>query len=248
VKKVVIIDDEASARIILRGFIEKFFPQLMVIGEADDVESGIDVLNNSDPDLVFLDIQLNTGTGFNILEAIGQHKFRVVFVTAFENYAIEAFRFAALDYLLKPLRINDLKNAIERFERLSQLPPNPIQTTTFTENLKLDDLRKGKIVLPCIDGFEVANLQEIIRLESDRNYTRIYKENGNECVVSRTLKEFEELLAPYEFFRVHHSHIIHLRYVKKYIRGQGGEIVMTDSSVVPVSRSKKDEFIALFLK
>ena len=247
-RTVAIIDDEASARIILKGFIEKFFPQYKVIGEADSVETGVELLQNSEPELVFLDIQLNSGTGFNILEALGEYKFQVVFVTAYENFAIEAFRFAAMDYLLKPLRINDLRDALRRFEERTGSFIQKVQTRTYAENVNVDDLTKGKIVLPCVDGFEVANLQEIIRLESDRNYTRIYKSNGQECVVSRTLKEFEELLSPYGFFRVHNSHVIHLKYVKKYLRGQGGEVVMSDDSVVPVSRARKDEFMSLFLK
>jgi len=247
-RKLVIIDDEASARIILRGFIEKFFPEYEVIGEADTVEKGIEVLQNTSPDLVFLDIQLNNGTGFNILEAIGEHNFHVVFVTAYENFAIEAFRFAAMDYLLKPLKITDLRNTLQRFEQRTLLKPDTLKTTTLQENIKLNDLRQGKIVLPSVEGFEVVNMQDIIRLESDRNYTRIYLIGKAEFIVSRTLKEFEDMLAQYDFFRIHHSHIIHLKYIKKYIRGQGGEVVMTDESIVPVSRAKKEEFMALFLK
>jgi two-component system, LytTR family, response regulator len=247
-RKIIIIDDEASARIILRGFIEKFFSGYEVIGEADTVEKGIEILQNTTPDLVFLDIQLNSGTGFNILEAIGNHDFQVVFVTAYENFAIEAFRFAAMDYLLKPLKINDLRNTLQRFEQRTLSKPDKLKTTAFNENIKLNDLRQGKIVLPSVEGFEVVSLQDIIRLESDRNYTRIFLAGNTEFIVSRTLKEFEDLLAQYDFFRIHHSHIIHLKFIKKYVRGQGGEVVMTDESVVPVSRAKKEEFMALFLK
>ncbi len=247
--KVVILDDEASARIILRGFIEKFFPGYKIIGEADTVEKGTDLLQNTKPDLVFLDIQLNSGTGFNILETIGKHDFQVVFVTAYDNFAVEAFRFAAMDYLLKPLKINDLRNTLQRFEQRKLSSENStIKTATFSENIKLNDLKHGKMALPSVEGFEVVNLQDIIRLESDRNYTRIYLSDNSEFVVSRTLKEFEDMLVNFNFIRIHHSHIIHLRYIKKYIRGQGGEVMMTDNSVVPVSRAKKEEFLALFLK
>lgn len=247
-KRVVIIDDETSARIILKSFLEKFFSHYQIVGEADSVQGAISVIQHTKPDLVFLDIQLNLGTGFNVLEAIDKPTFHVIFITAYENYAIEAFRFAAIDYLLKPLKITDLKSAIARFEQRIVPAISSAHSEALRENLKVDDIRKGKIVLPTMDGFEVAGIVDIVRLESDRNYTRIFLKGGSVCVVSKTLKEFEDMLLPYGFFRIHHSHMIHLQYVRKYIRGQGGEVLMTDEAVIPVSRAKKEEFLSLFLK
>jgi two-component system, LytTR family, response regulator len=175
VRTIAIIDDEASARIILRGFIEKFFPQYNVIGEADSVEGGVQLLQNSQPALVFLDIQLNSGTGFNILEALGEYNFQVVFVTAYENFAIEAFRFAAMDYLLKPLRINDLRSALQRFEERTGSNVHKVQTRTFVENLNVEDLRKGKIVLPVLMVLKLLifrRLLDLNRIEIIQEYTK----------------------------------------------------------------------------
>ncbi|GAB4291641.1 MAG: LytTR family DNA-binding domain-containing protein [Marinilabiliales bacterium] len=243
--KTIVIDDEISARETLISMLERFFPEIEVVAEASGIEDGINVLNSVEKDLVFLDIEMPYGNSFNILENIDNLDFGIIFITAHDQYAINAFKFSAIDYLIKPVKIKELKNAIERYKK--------IHFSKSTQNSQIRVLlnninnQKKKIVLPTIHGFNIVDISTILRCESERNYTRFVFKNEEKILVSKTLKEFEEILKEHGFFRIHQSYLVNLEYIKKYTRGQGGEIEMTDGKIIPVSKSKKDEFLKLFL-
>ncbi len=244
----IIIDDEAIARKTLINFLNRFFPDIKVIAQANSVKSGIQVLNDYNPDLVFLDIEMPHGTGFNILENIDNINFSVIFITAYDQYAIEAFKFSAIDYLLKPLNISELKIAVEKFKKRNTNKGQTQKIKVLIDNLNNEQNKIYKLVLPIINGFQVVEINDIIRCEGDRNYTKFIFTNDKMIHVSKTMKEFEELLIKHGFFRIHQSHLINLKYVEKYIKGYsgGGKVKMSDDSALAVSRNKKKDFLNRF--
>ncbi|MFH2096247.1 MAG: LytTR family DNA-binding domain-containing protein [Bacteroidota bacterium] len=243
--KAVIIDDEVSARETLTALLERFFPHVQVVAQADSIEKGVQVIRENEKDLVFLDIEMPFGSSFDILEQLEDIDFEVIFITAHNQYAIEAFRFSAVDYLLKPVKIKDLKQALEKFEKRRTLVRDSNQRVkVLINNINNQVL---KLVLPTIHGFNIVDISTILRCEGERNYTRFIFLNGDKMLVSKTMKEFEDLLSKHGFFRIHQSFLVNLAYVKKYNRGQGGEIVMSDGEIIPVSRSRKDDFLKIFI-
>jgi two-component system, LytTR family, response regulator len=195
---------------------------------------------------VFMDIEMPFGSGFDILDQTLGMKFRVIFVTAFSQYAVQAFKFSAVDYLLKPLRISDLKEAVAKIAL-----PDPDQSqkvNALTYNLGLADRPNPRIVLPDLTGFFVVDAHTIVRCEGERNYTRFHFADGSEALVTRTLKDYDDMLSSHGFFRIHQSHLVNLAFVKRYIRGKGGEIEMSDKSILPVARHRKDEFLSYFMQ
>ena len=240
----IIIDDEPSARQTLNALLEKFFPQINVIAQADSIQSGIDILNSHNPDLVFRDIEMPHGHIFDILENVNNLNYEIIFITAHNQYALEAFRFSAIDYLLKPVKISDLTRAIERFEKRAGSGEQKEKIKVLIDNLNQE---VNRIVLPTGSGFEVASVSDIIRCEGERNYTRFIFTNGNKILVSKTLKEFEDLLCNYGFYRIHQSHVINLKHVKKYFKGKNPEVEMSDSQILPISRNRKEEFLTKFI-
>ncbi|MFH2142936.1 MAG: LytTR family DNA-binding domain-containing protein [Bacteroidota bacterium] len=241
----IIIDDEISARETLFGLLERFCPEVNVVAQAGSIEEAIQVINNNQKELVFLDIEMPFGNSFDILENLDNIDFEVIFITAHDQYAIEAFKFSAIDYLLKPVKIKDLKNAIEKFvKRRSLIHDKNQKIKVLINNMNTQIL---KLVLPTINGFHVVDINQILRCEGDRNYTRFIFCNGEKILVSKTMKDFEDLLTKHGFFRIHQSYLVNLSQIKKYNRGQGGEVEMTDGELIPVSRSKKEDFLKLFL-
>ena len=245
--KTVLIDDENSARQTMRHQLESYMPSVTVVGEAHSVESGIAVIRESSPDLVFLDIELPIGSGFDILDATRDMKFQVIFVTAYSQYALQAFKFSAVDYLLKPVRITELVASVERVAASVQPGQSQQKLGVLAHNLQGMGQTQPKLVLPDNTGFFVAEISSIIRCESDRNYTRFYFTDQPPALITRTLKDYEDLLTSHGFFRIHQSHLINLDFVKRYIRGKGGELEMSDKSILPVSRAKKDELMKYFM-
>lgn len=238
--KTVIVDDESKARKALRGALEKFCPdKVEVIGEADCVQKGLETIQSLNPDLVFLDVQMPDGTGFDLLERIPDIKFKVIFASAFDKFAIQAFKFSALDYLLKPVEAEALIEACSKLD----------ENDRFRElNKKLQILLSNKnsfekIALPTLDGIIFVKIKEIVRCESDNNYTGIYLTKGERILVSRTLKEYEDMLTPFNFFRIHKSHLINLSYLNRYKKGEGGFVIMEDGAELEVSRRRKEEFL-----
>ncbi len=242
--RTIIIDDELSARQTLRGFIEKFVPEIMIVAEADSIEAAVTVIENNEKDLVFLDIEMPYGSSFDILTQLEKIDFEIIFITAHDQYAIDAFKFSAIDYLLKPVKINELKAAVEKFKKRNF----PKQSNEELVKVLIDNLNNTnhKLVLPTTNGFNIEKIENIIRCEADRNYTRFILVDGRKILVSKTLKEFDQLLSNQGFFRIHQSYLVNMNHITKYFKGQGGEIEMTDKAIIPVARTKKEMFLKLF--
>lgn len=238
--KAVVIDDEHDSRKALINILRACCSFVVVVAEAGGVEQGIRAIREHRPDVVFLDIQMDDGSGFDLLERIEERNFQVIFVTGYDQFAIKAIRFSALDYLLKPIDPQALADAVNRVKKKDE---NLDTISRQIETLLSNKNGFKKISVPTLEGLKFIRLEEIIRCESDSNYTRFFLKSGEKILVTRTLKEFEEALSGMSFLRVHQSHMINLQYVDRYIRGEGGVIVMSDGSEVEVSRRKKEAFL-----
>lgn len=244
--RTVIIDDETNARNTLKSLLQAIDTPLEIVGEGDDVASAKKVIEGEQPDLVFLDIQLKTGTGFDVLQQLTDFNGEIIFVTAYDNYAIKAFQMAAFGYLLKPLQINELKEVTNRFiNEFKSKKNNTNRTQILIENFEEGNIKK--LVIQNVHGFRVLSLHEIIYLKGEVNYTRFILDKGEKLMTSKTLKEYENLLTNYGFYRIHQSYLINLRYVKEYLKGEGGEVIMTNGDQLDVSRRRKAQFVARFL-
>ncbi len=243
--KTIIIDDEINARIVIAELLENYCKNVSLIGQADSVESGLKVIRELKPELVFLDIKLTDGTGFDLLRQLENIDFKIIFITAYEEYAIKAFKFSALDYLLKPIDVNELIKSINKAEELIQQDNISLKLDTFFSNIDSISKKTKKIILKTTNNIYLVNINEIIRCESDRNYTHFYFLDKDKIVVSKTLKEYETLLNEYDFFRVHHSHLINLQCVEKLEKNNNNVVIMKDKSKVPVSIRKKEELMKL---
>lgn len=242
--KVIIIDDEESGRSALRNFIAEICKDVTVVAEADGVASGIGQIILQKPDLVFLDVRMQDGTGFDLLEKIPERDFQVVFVTSFDHYAVQAFRFSAVDYLLKPVDPDLLADAIEKARIAQSRSDISSKLDVLVSNIgKLE-----KLAIPSVEGIRFVRIDEIVRCESDDNYTTVFMRNGEKIVVSKTLKDYERLLSDMHFCRVHKQHLVNLKYVEKYVPGDGGYLILEDGSHVDVSRRKKDQLLDLLMK
>jgi two-component system, LytTR family, response regulator len=242
----ILVDDEPRNLRILKNLLEEFCPQVTVTGEAESSGAAITLIRNNEPDLVFLDIEMPFGNAFDLLDKLMPVNFHVIFVTAFDNYALKAFRYCALDYLLKPVDIDDLKTAVQKVsDRVKEKNMNQ-KLDIFLKNIKGGKSSLQKIGLPTNEGLFFTNVEDIVRCEASGSYTIIYLTDKQKFIVSKTLKEYEDLLPPGEFCRIHHSHIINLAYVKKYFKGRGGYIEMQDNTNIEVSTRKRDEFLSKF--
>jgi two-component system LytT family response regulator len=234
--KAIIIDDEKKAQVVLAKMLDKYCSEVNVVAVAGSVVAGLETIRTNNPDLVFLDIQMDDGTGFDLLKKLTKQNFHLVFTTAFDAFALKAFRFSAMDYLIKPIDPDELINTVDRCQstqtknsaQQSSLLQAYIQTKTF-----------NKIALPEIDGINYVEVNQIIRCKADVNYTLFYMNGGKKIVVAKTLKTYQEFLCGEHFLRIHKSHIINLEYVVKYIKGDGGEVEMSDGSILPVARKMK---------
>jgi len=237
----IIIDDEQKGRIALKQKLLDYCPGIKLIGEADSGMQGIELIGQLHPDIVFLDIEMPGMDGFEMLKNIAEKKFHIIFTTAYDHYAIKAIRFAAFDYLLKPVDIEELKMAIERIA--NSQPQSQVKKLEVLEQNLFANTSLKKIAIPTLDGLLFFDIKDITHLEAQSNYTEIHFSNNQKLLACRTLKEFEELLPSEIFFRPHHSHIINLSFIKRYIRGDGGQIELQNGTVVSVSRKKKEEFL-----
>jgi len=224
--KSVIIDDLELARASLRSDIEDYCPEIEIIGQADGVLSGLKLIKATSPDLIFLDIHMADGEGFEILELMEKRDFGIIFTTASEDHAIKAFRHNAIDYLLKPIDPELLKEAVERFTA-KQKP--------------VEKFKEETLALSTIDDLKIVKIKDIVRCESDGNYTTVYEISGAKTMVSKSLKEFERKLTDYGFYRSHQSHLINLKMVDAYLKSEGGFLKMTNGDEVPVAVRKKAE-------
>jgi len=240
----IIIDDEEKARKSLNNLLNEYCPQVEVAAMEGTVKNGLKAILKYNPDLLFLDIRMQGETSFDLLEQIENIDFDIIFITAYNEYAIKAFKFNAIDYLLKPVDIGELEEAVKKVENKSQHFSSD-RLGNFIENLKSQS-GFSKIALPTMEGLNFVQLEDVIRCESAENYTDFYLGNGNKILVSRTIKYFDDLLSENGFFRVHRSHLINLQHIQKYYKGEGGYCIMSDGSQVMVSRRKKEEFLNRF--
>jgi len=242
--KAIIIDDEQHCIDRLDGLLKQHFVQTInLAGSFQTIEEALTGIRNIQPDLVFLDVQINDKTGFDLLKQIGEINFEIIFTTAYEKYAVQAFRFSALDYLLKPVDPDDLKAAILKLKEVISKNDTAGKLDVLFHNLKNIQGISKRICVPVINGLVFLQVNDIIRCQSEINYTNIFLKDKHTLLVAKTLKEFENLLSDYNFFRVHNSHMINLNYVKSYNKGKGGYITMTDNSSVEVSTRRKDDFL-----
>lgn len=244
--KILIIEDENKARKAIENIIKKNIKDVEILGKADNVESGLAHIIQFKPDIVLLDINLGNGTGFDILKQLPKINFKLIFLTAYQEYAIKAFKFSALDYILKPFDPYELITAIEKAKIEILDHNNSLKIETFLANFENIKNEVKKIVLKTHDSIHVVNIQSIIRCESDSNYTNFFLNDNKKILVTNTLKEYDEMLSPYNFMRVHQSHLINLNYISRYDKKDGGCIVMSDKSNIPVSTRKKQQLMDLF--
>lgn len=237
----VIIDDEQAAQLTLMSFLQMHCPEVNVIGTADGVEEGLKLLSAKKTDLVFLDIKMNDGTGFDLLKRLPEINFNLVFTTAYDEYALRAFKYSAIDYLLKPINPEELIEAVKKVRKeKNENTSKSVDSMFEMYSNKIFD----KIAIPSVDEFSFVHINKIIRCEASSNYTIIFLESGKKIIAPKTLKEFEELLASEGFFRVHQSHLISLDHIQKFQKHKN-KIIMVDDSEVEVSRRKKTLFIEL---
>ena len=248
--KTIIIDDEKGARDVLRELITQLNPQFEICAEADSPENGFKAIQIHQPDLVFLDIQMPGGTGFDLLRKFNPpFSFRVIFATAHDRFAIDALRFAALDFLLKPINPIDLKAALTRFidqlEKIKKREEDQ-RITTLLSNLAAGASQPLRIAIPDLKGFSLLYPDQAIFLEADGNYTYFHLINGTKIAATRLLKEYEEILSDKGFCRIHQSHMINLSYVKRFFKGNQPQVEMENGTVLNIARSKRDEFLKHF--
>ena len=245
--KTLIVDDEFRGRTFLEKLIGKIFSDLEVVGSAATVSEALDIIKNKKPELVFLDVMLNNENGFDLLEQCGEINFEVVFTTAYNDFAVKAFKFNAIDYLLKPIDIDELEKAVEKVKKklhVNFAASNDV-LKSFMQSIKNTANTFDKISIPTTEGFVLVALSSIIYCEAFGNYTQFYLTNNQKIISSYTLKEYDEMLGEHNFFRAHKSHLINLSHVSKYIKGEGGTLVMTNGMEIEVSRRNKEALLKI---
>ena len=245
--KAVIIDDETDSIDTLKWKLENYCTEVEIIASFDNPAEGVSYLKNNPPDLLFLDIEMPMLTGFDVLEELGRDiSFDIIFTTAYDNFGIQAVKFSALDYLLKPVQNKELKEAIEKHLKKSNQKIPSEQIDTLLANVRENKKGKGgRIALASKESIEFVDPFNIVACEANSNYTNVYLSEGKKRVISKTLKEFEEMLIPFNFFRPHNSHLVNLNHVREFIRGDGGYLVMENKMKIPVSKNKREELLGL---
>ena len=238
----IIIDDEAKGRLALREKLLSYCPQIKVVAEATNGQEALMLIQHHKPQLIFLDIEMPKMNGFEMLNELPEKDFHIIFTTAYDQYAIKAIKYAAFDYLLKPIDIQELQEAISNVETRENNQTKK-QVELLQQNMLHPKKQLNKLAIPTLEGLLFFDINDIIHLEANSNYTNIYFTNKTKITASKTLKEFEELLPEDIFFRTHHSHLINLNYIKRYIKGDGGQIELQNGSYVDVARRKKEEFL-----
>lgn len=237
--KAIIIDDESTGRKAVRNYIIKYATYIDILDEADSVKNGVLSIIAHKPDLVFLDIRMPDGTGFDLLEKLPGINFQIIFVTAYEQHAIKAFKYSAVDYLLKPINPDDFMAAVAKLESKNKLKDIEQKVELLLKN----NNKFEKIALPSTSGLKMVAIADIIRCESDNNYTLFYFNDKSKYLASRTLKEYDELLSSEGFYRTHKSHLVNLKYITEYVKGEGGFVILKDGKSIDVSRRKKEGLI-----
>lgn len=239
--KVLIIDDEMKARNVLRHYIQNFIPEISLIHDADSVDAAIETLKTFEPDIVFLDVEMPHKNGFQFLMEISDPAFDVIFTTAYNQYAIQAIRFSALDYLLKPVDPDELQAAVQRHLEKKEVKLTQKELyTNLVNNISKKEVKEFKIAVPSAEGFYFFEVDDILRLEADRSYTHIHLVNKRPFIASKTLKHFEDMLEEFNFIRTHKSHLVNPRHITR-LSNDHEFVLLTDGSKVEVSRRKKED-------
>jgi two-component system LytT family response regulator len=245
--RAILIDDEANIRLLIREILRERCPDVTVIAETASVASSVETIRQLNPDLILLDIRLEDGSGFDVIEKLGSAPPLVIFITAYEEFALKAFRLSAVDYIMKPVAAEELAGAIAKV-RLSLNHDHMERISVLLHNSGHQNLQDKKIVLRTSDKFHFVALREVIRCESDSSYTTFYIEGQPSVMVSKTLKDYEDILCGFGFYRPHKSNIINMRHIRAFEKSDGGFIIMSDNSKVPLSDRKREEFFALLDK
>ena len=241
----IIIDDEEDGRESLRLALTKFCPDVSIKGVYATPEDGVEGIRKQKPQLVFIDVQMPGMSGFDVLQNVSPVTFEVIFVSAYDRYAVKAIKFSALDYLLKPIDIHDLVQSVGRARERLEKKRNNYNVQSVLHNVQFGTSPVHRLAVPSFEGIDFFDTKDIVFCKADGSYTTVFLTGGHHKVVSRNLKDFENLLSDFGFCRVHHSYLINLQHVQRYIRGEGGYVVMTGDHHVDVSRRKKEEFLAL---
>lgn len=240
--KAIIVDDEQHCTDRLSHLLQQYHAQeVLVVATALSVKEGIKVIREHQPDLLFLDVQIHDRTGFDLLRECGAINFKVIFTTAYDKFAIQAIKFSAIGYLLKPIDEDDLREALGKLKDISA-EQTSLMAEIIENNLKQPE-KKKRITIPTGNELLFVNIEDIIRCHSDVNYTTIFKTDKQKIVVAKTLKEFEEMLSEQDFFRIHNSELINLHYIKSYNKGKGGSVLLADGTELEVSTRRKEDFL-----
>jgi two-component system, LytTR family, response regulator len=235
----IIVDDETDCGESLALLLERWCPEVKILDICYSGETAIQSIQEHSPQILFLDIEMPFMNGFELLEKLDRIHFELIFTTSYNQYAIKAIRFSALDYLLKPVDREELQKAVQKAVQRNQ-HPLPQQLDILLQHLKHPSVPLQKIAIPTMEGFQLVAADSIVRCESDSNYTHIFLKDKRKLMAARTLKEMEEILDAYPFIRIHHSHVVNINEVERYIKGEGGYLIMSDGSNINVSRSRKD--------
>ncbi len=242
--KAVLIDDELNSLQNLEKKLEEFCPDVDIVALTQKPEDGILLIRQHQPEVVFLDIEMPRMSGFRLLEEIGEYDFDIIFTTAYNHYSIDAIRISAFDYLVKPIGIEELQQAVERLTK-SRGRQTKEKIDILKKSLGDNRSQEDKIAISTSEGIEFIPIKNILHVESKSNYSKIYLPEEKSITVSKILKDFEEMLLPYNFLRIHNSHLINLNYIKKYMRKNGGQVMLQDGTIIEISRRKKEEFLKM---
>jgi two-component system LytT family response regulator len=240
----ILVDDERSSLENLEQKIREFCPELKVVAAVEQPGEAIFLIRHHNPDVIFLDIEMPHMNGFRMLNELGDYTAEIIFTTAYNHYSIEALRMSAFDYLMKPIAIPDLRETVARLTKQLSVATQE-RLNVLRQSLNKNVNQENRIAVPTWEGLEFIQIRNVVRIESNSNYSRIFFVTGPSLLVTRQLKEFEEMLLPFRFCRVHNVHLINLNYVKKYLRGDGGRVIMENGDEIDVSRRKKDDFLKL---
>ncbi|MBC7904684.1 MAG: response regulator transcription factor [Gemmatimonadaceae bacterium] len=244
----ILVDDESNSLEMMEWLLKTYCPQVVIEAMCNSAEKGIEAINKFRPDVVFLDIEMPHMNGFDMLEQFEKLSFDVVFTTAYDQFAIKAFKYSALNYLLKPVDPDDLKTTIERLESRKALPTRE-QIDLLMQNVRGTSKQSiSRIALTTNDGMMFVSTQDIIYCQSDSNYTNVVLTGGKKVLVSKVLKDIDDALHGSDFYRIHNSYLVNLNHIKKFVRGDGGYVIMDDGTTIGISRSRRQEFMELFEK
>ena len=235
-----IIEDQPANIEILRDLLSRYCPAVEVIAQSGSIAESVDLLTRQQPDILFVDVELSDGDSFEIFDRLPDLRSHLIFVTAHNHYALRALKNSALDYLLKPIVVSELKEAVAKAVRCIEqaVPALPSASHSL--------LQEGILALPLLNGFEIVKIADVVRIEADRSYSMLYMLNGGQHLVSRPIADYDRLLQGQGFFRIHKTHLVNLRHVRRYVRGRGGQVVMADGSTVSVAARKRDAFLEMF--